>query len=78
MSELRGPDGLRWELGLSSAKNMIRGCLQDYNAGGIIPLKPSIGRLNIIKALGIIRNYPFKTLKPLKEGGPRKTWVVPI
>lgn len=60
------PNGLRWELGLSLIKKTTRGCLQDYSAG-YYPFKTFNGRLNAIKALGIIRNCPFKALKPTKK-----------
>jgi hypothetical protein len=69
MFGLRGPDGLRWELGLSPTKKMIRGCLQDYSARHY-PFKTFNGRLKVIKTLGIIKNYPFKPLRLLKKGWP--------
>lgn len=69
MSRLKGPDGPRWELGLSPIKKTTRGYLQDYNARHY-PFKTFNGRLNIIKALGINRNCPFKALKLLRKGWP--------
>jgi len=44
MFELRGMDGLRWELGLLLDK-MIRGYLQDCSTGHY-PLKTLNGQLN--------------------------------
>jgi len=73
---LRGLDGLRRELGLSSAKKMIGGCLWDYSARHY-PLKTLNGRLSVVlgcprveptETLGMIKSYPFKTLKLPIEG----------
>ncbi len=75
-SELRGPNGLRYEFRLSSVKRTIKGCLWDYGVRHY-PFKTLNGiKCHSFKALGMIRSCPSKALRLLKEGRPQDNLVL--
>jgi len=84
--KLKGSDGLRQELGLSSVKKMIEGCPQNYNARYCF-LKTFNGRLSVVmggpKGMDLLKHLRqiegvLKFQSHQKRVGLETTRVVPV